>query len=156
MAETKAWDAQNPAGHVQDLSMDAVALANSKLAVLQRPAHITKWSQVEGDRRGAAKAVQYHSVKYNPRKDKWLRCAADDTLQRHVALWEKDQFNAVAEPTLEECGGFPITEEEGAGRKCVVGLSEQRVQELVAHMKPMSSKNKGGWDGKRLPGPGPR
>lgn len=62
-------------------------------------------------------------------------------------------MSAVAEPTLIECGGFPMEHMDGsAGRKCVVGLSEQRVQELVAHMKPMSSKNKSGLDGHRLPG----
>lgn len=146
VARRNSLDVDNPVGHVQDLSKDAVALASSPLAVTDPHSEEVTKGALRGGVAGGGKGVAYNKIKYNARKDKFLRCAADDTLHRHA------ETLAVDEPTIFECcGTIPQGAPQGTeGRKCVPGLSKPRVDELVAHMKPLSMRNKG--VGVRMPG----
>ena len=111
-----------------DFTKDAVALANSSLAVKQRPENV----KMTG--RGI---VPYKNIRYQPTKDKWLRSVADDTLEQHKEVL------AVREPTCTECGGLVTgldpNGKNGIERKCVDGLPWERVLELTAHMKPLGA-----------------
>ena len=101
--------------------------AHSKLATTTRPESgpteyldQLMYSRVEG------KAKEAH-VRYNARQDKFLRCEADDTLDRHAFTL------SVPEPTVAECGGLETGDEP---RLSVDGIRIARVNELIAHMKP--------------------
>lgn len=78
--------------------------------------------------------VKRHNIKYNPRKDLKLRTPADVALNKDVLY--------VEDPSWQECGGIKITEE--AHHKEVAGLSQERIDSLTKHMKPMKHKDAGG------------
>ena len=76
-----------------------------------------------------------NNIRYNAKKDAWLRSPADNALNKKALR--------VEEPNWKECGGMQIKSE--AHYKEVPGLTQARIDELTEHMKPMKHRDRNGF-----------